>query len=45
MDITFVSEGESNYLQSFVIGATWTSYLSSIDIRSTQKRAGEQTAG
>ncbi|NPE29774.1 hypothetical protein HNV12_17800 [Methanococcoides sp. SA1] len=39
--ITFVSEGVSNYLESFVIGATWTSYLSSIGIRSTQKKAGE----
>lgn len=41
VDITFISEGVSNYLESFVIGATWTSYLSSIGIRSTQKRAGD----
>ena len=42
VDITFVSEGVSNYIESFVIGATWTSYLSSIGIRSTQKRVGGQ---
>lgn len=38
VDIKFISEGVSNFLESFVIGATWTSYLSSIGIRSTQKR-------
>ncbi|MCD4807028.1 MAG: hypothetical protein K8R13_05555 [Methanococcoides sp.] len=42
VNITFVSEGVSNFLESFVIGATWTSYLSSIGIRSTQRRVGGQ---
>lgn len=41
VNITFISEDVSNYLESFVVGATWTSYLSSIGIRSGQKRAGE----